>query len=153
MFFVLLGLVICTAFVIGLYKTKCLNIFFSTFVLLILFLFIVFGIYGECGHEEFVKADEIPIYQYSESDKYVKVSDEKYYFMLNKSEDYDVEYDSLEGWNVLKEKTTIYEQESIEKPIIVKYTAKRVKNFFTFGLGPDYEKYKIYIPKGTIGIK
>ena len=53
---------------------------------------------------------------------------------------------------ILKKETKVYELDDVDNPIIIKYTAKPKKNFFTFGLGDYAEMYKIFIPKGTIGI-
>lgn len=152
MFFIILGFV-CIFVTVIMFRKMGFN-WDILFLNALLFLcFIVLGTIADWGHEEFIKKEEIKIYQYSNSDRYVKVSKDYYYLNIDKSEEYNVEYDSIKEVYISRDEAEVYEQDDINTPVVVKYTAKPKKNFFTFGLRDDDEMYRIYIPKGTIGIK
>lgn len=150
---ILFGLMLCLAIGILTYKYKVFNVDICILLTFLMLLSIFFGVFIPFGYEEFKKVEEIPICKYEDSNKYVKEGLNYYKFLINKSKEYDVNYDSYEEYQVLKDRSRVYEQESIEIPVIVKYIAKSKRNFVTFGLLPDKEQFRIYIPKGTLYVE
>ena len=97
--------------------------------------------------------NEYNLMPYENGEKYLKVGNNYYYFNINEESDIINDYSMVQEMYTLKKETKVIEKENIDKPIIIEYEAKQKKNFFSFGLGSPAQKFRIFIPKGTIGIK
>lgn len=152
MFFIILGLIVSIGLFVWGIKKIGFKVPLLIWCILILLCFIPMGTICDMGHEEFIKFGEYNLYPYEDDETYLKIGNNYFYCNINISEGENIKYDTVEEIKLLKSETKVYELDDIKNPIIVKYTAKPKKNFFTFGLGDYAKMYEVFIPKGTISI-
>ena len=153
MFFILLGLCLCAIFITVLIRRGELKPSILFLCLLLMIPLTALGTVADWGNQGFTKAEEYKLYAYEDCNKYIKIGNSYYYFNINANEKYGVEYEAIDEMQVKKSESKIYENDNIEIPVIVKYTAKPIKNFFTFGIRESDEMFKFFIPTGSYTIK